>query len=403
MTAGSVPSTPMEGLELGLGTVPSPRSRPGDAPAKGSESSRPATTAKPGEDPADDLPPDIASFAFLLLPAPEPPSEMPADGETSLAPPALGTPPPALNSPPVARLLASASADLAAPAAPVAETAPPMTGTGAVTFGTFQLQTAASTQSELPPNTPPPTLTAGPALHSAAVPPPAETKATDLGQRLKLLLESRSERGATPLAATAPEGAGRWTARNRQGSALSPIPADGEMGTLGQTRTAGLPSTPTAAAEPPAASTLAREILPVVLPRLPMNQGTATSASGVRLAFESPVHGAVGLDIRCTGSDLAVTIRLAHELAPGEAEACRKQIAAACMQRGYGEVQVDIRHGGTQQDGGERQRTRRGHAADEDVRLAGKEFPQGETPALLPAPAVPAAFAPLRPERPAGR
>ena len=99
------------------------------------------------------------------------------------------------------------------------------------------------------------------------------------------------------------------------------------------------------------------------------------------LTFDSPVHGSVGIEVRGSGGNLAVTVQLPHELAAADAEACRRLLAEACQQRGYAGVQVELQYGGGRDEHGERRGSRRGHADDENVQLAGKDFPGWESPA----------------------
>lgn len=292
---------------------------------------------------------------------------------------AAGTPAPASMSP------AAPEAGTATMAGAAVETViPPMSvsPSGTVRFGTFELRGLVVLPAAAEPAVPSPAGGPDFAGHAlAAAPPlsPMPDRAVDIGERLKLLLHSRVERRPAGFLSGGTAEETRLPSHERGG--VFRIPAGAEAGTLGMwaDRAAAVPVP--AEVAPPLAAALVRELIQSLSPRLAASEEAGSPAPGLRFSFASPVHGTVGIEVRGSGGNLTVTVQLQHELAATDAEACRRLLAEACQQRGYAGVQVELQYGGGREERGERRGSRRGHADDENVQLAGKDFPGWESPA----------------------
>jgi len=205
--------------------------------------------------------------------------------------------------------------------------------------------------------------------------PPVPARDSALTERLKTLLATRGEGDVRELAATTTVGARRERTVNTLPSATA---AGGHLGSWQAHATESATAAgnaPTAVG--PTAHPIALDLVTALQGRLPA-PSDAPSFRGISLALDSATHGAVDLDIRYGEGVLAITVRLQRELPPEEAESCRRTIVAACEEQGYQGVEVDLRHGNSRHS----RHQRPGHADGLEVRLAGKEFPEEEIPAV---------------------
>jgi hypothetical protein len=210
--------------------------------------------------------------------------------------------------------------------------------------------------------------------------PDEEPRPSHFGQRLRLVLDSRAARPATASGGSGKQSGDREPSE-RHPATISPGP--GPLAAWQSRATASLPSPERPVATEPT-NALPRELLPTLREQLPV--GTSEDFAGLRLAFESEAHGSVGLDVRCTNGQLLITVRLDHALSPETADSFRREITTACQQRGYADVDVEVRGENSRQGN-----QRHGHADDDNVRLSGKDFPEEEGLASPTAPDAAAA------------